>query len=213
MDSLNHFKKILILGPHTDDGEFGCGATISKLIENGKSVFYAMFSLCEDSVPDGFAKDTLYHESQNAAKVLGLVPNNLRYFNYPVRKFPEFRQEILEDMVRMRKEINPDLIILPSTSDLHQDHQTIAREGFRAFKSKSILGYEIIWNNLTFPTQVFSIVSKTQLEKKIAALNEYKSQSFRSYAKESFIRSLAEVRGTQIHEHYAESFEVIRWII
>lgn len=213
MDRLSHFETILILGPHTDDGEFGAGATIAKLVEAGKNVHYAMFSLCEDSVPDELPKDILYHESKSAATVLGIPHDNLVYFNYPVRKFPEYRQEILEDMVKMRKSINPDLVILPSKSDLHQDHETISNEGFRAFKSISIIGYEIIWNNLSFPTHIFSDISEQQLLKKISALNEYKSQYFRSYAKESFIRSLALVRGTQINKPYAESFEVIRWII
>lgn len=213
MDGLSHFETILVLGPHTDDGEFGAGATIAKLIETGKNVYYAMFSLCEESVPENLPKDILYHESKASANILGIPSQNLIYFHYPVRKFPEYRQEILEDMIKIRNSINPDLVILPSKSDLHQDHETISNEGFRAFKSKSIIGYEIIWNNLSFPTQIFSEISEKQLSKKIAALNEYRSQFFRSYAKESFIRSQAIVRGTQINKQFAESFEVIRWII
>ena len=38
-------KTILILAPHTDDGEFGCGASISKYIEKDAEVYYAAFSL------------------------------------------------------------------------------------------------------------------------------------------------------------------------
>ena len=41
---LSNFKNILVLAPHTDDGEFGCGGTIAKLIDQGKNVFYAAFS-------------------------------------------------------------------------------------------------------------------------------------------------------------------------
>ena len=40
-------KRILILAPHTDDGELGCGATISKLIETSNDVYYVAFSACE----------------------------------------------------------------------------------------------------------------------------------------------------------------------
>ena len=43
-------KKVLILAPHTDDGELGCGATISKLIENNNDVYYVAFSACRQSV-------------------------------------------------------------------------------------------------------------------------------------------------------------------
>ena len=41
---------ILLLSPHTDDAELGCGATIAKLIREGKKVYYAAFSACEHGV-------------------------------------------------------------------------------------------------------------------------------------------------------------------
>jgi len=37
---MNNKNVILILAPHTDDGEFGCGASIAKFIGQGKEVFY-----------------------------------------------------------------------------------------------------------------------------------------------------------------------------
>jgi N-acetylglucosamine malate deacetylase 1 len=164
-------------------------------------------------VPEGFPKDVLRSEMVESARVLGLSEENLLTFNFPVRKFPHHRQEILEEMVRIRKEIRPDLVLLPSNRDLHQDHATIAAEGWRAFKSVSMLGYEVPWNNLSFTTHLFSVVDSCHVDKKIAALAEYRSQHFRSYSKGSFIRSLAEVRGTQVDQPLAEAFEVIRWIM
>lgn len=210
---INSKKRILVLGPHTDDGEFGCGASISKWINEGHELIYAIFSICEESVPEGFEKDILKYESLKSSKILGIKENNLIFYNFPVRRFQQFRQDILEEMVKLRKELEPDIVLLPSKQDLHQDHATISIEGWRAFKSKSILGYEIIWNNLTFPTHFFNEVSKADLDKKILAIKQYESQNFRSYSKESFIRSLAEVRGTQIDRNFAESFEVMRWIL
>ena len=50
-------KRILILAPHTDDGEFGCGGTISKYIEEGVEVYYAAFSACQQSVLKEFPSD------------------------------------------------------------------------------------------------------------------------------------------------------------
>ena len=46
---MNNINKILILAPHTDDGEFGCGASIAKFIKEDKEVYYAAFSLAEES--------------------------------------------------------------------------------------------------------------------------------------------------------------------
>jgi len=211
---LNDFKKILILAPHTDDGELGCGGTIAKFIEEKKEVFYIALSSAEKSVPKGFPRDILKKEIKKATKILGIPPQNLILFDYPVRKFLSNRQEILEDMVKLEKKIKPDLVFLPSTYDTHQDHQVISQEGFRAFKTTSILGYEIPWNNLIFNTTAFILIKKKHLKKKIQAMACYKSQSKRAYASQKFIESLAITRGRQIGtNYYAEAFEVIRWVI
>lgn len=207
------YKKALVLAPHTDDGEFGCGGTIHKLVEQGCEVHYAAFSVCELSIPDGLPKDILEVEVKEATKALGIHKENLHIFKYPVRTFPENRQPILEDLIKLRKEINPDLVLLPSPNDIHQDHYTISIEGTRAFKNTTLLGYEIIWNNLTINTQCFNILEKRHIDKKIEALDCYKSQKGRNYANSEFIKSLACIRGTQIGAQYAEVFEVIRQIL
>ena len=123
---MENFKRILVLAPHTDDGEFGCGATISKFIAEGKEVFYAAFSLAEESVPPPFPKNILEIEVKAATKKLGIDPENLILFKYRVRRFAQFRQEILEDLVKLNGELKPDLVFMPSLNDLHQDHTTIA---------------------------------------------------------------------------------------
>jgi len=206
-------KKILILAPHTDDGELGVGGSIAKLIEQGNEVFYAAFSTAEQSVIAGFPKDILKTEVRKATAVLGIREENLLVYSYEVRKLNYFRQEILEDLIKIRSNIQPDIIFLPSLSDIHQDHSTIAQEGLRAFKNKTILGYELIWNNLTFNTQCFIKLEEKHIARKIEALQQYSSQSHRDYMSNKFIYSLATARGVQIGHEYAESFELIRMIL
>ena len=53
------FDKVLVLAPHTDDAEFGCGGTIAKLVSEGSEVHIAAFSACEQSVRPEFPKDIL----------------------------------------------------------------------------------------------------------------------------------------------------------
>jgi len=206
-------ERILVLAPHTDDGEIGCGATIAKFIRQKKEVFYTAFSIAEESVPKGLPKNILETEVKLATKVLGIKPENLFIKKYKVRHFPHFRQEILEEMVILDKEITPDLVFMPSSFDIHQDHKTIYEEGIRAFKKRSILGYEFMWNNFSFGSTLSSVVNNADIELKIEALSKYKSQTKKLYGKETLIRGLANFRGIQISEEYAEAFEVIRWII
>ena len=211
---MNIVKRALILAPHTDDGEFGCGGTISKLIDEGKEVFYVAFSDCEKSLDPGLAPDTLIKELMCATAKLGIPETNVFVKKFEVRCFERDRQEILEEMVCLNNEINPELVFLPSPNDLHQDHNTIAMEGLRAFKlSSTILGYEVPWNNLSFNTTCFVTLSENHIQRKIEALKCYKSQANRFYSSEQFIKSLAMTRGTQIGASYAKTFEVLRWII
>lgn len=210
---MKKYKKVLVLAPHTDDGELGVGGTISKLIEDGSEVFYAAFSTAAESLPEGFPKDILKVEVSAATIKLGIKSENLFIYNYQVRKLNYARQEILEDLVKLKKNYQFDLIFLPSLKDLHQDHSTVAMEGLRAFKNTTILGYELIWNNLSFNTECFFKLEERHIENKINALMEYKSQAHRDYVSAEFIKSLAKARGVQIGCHWAECFEVIRLII
>lgn len=206
-------KRILILAPHTDDGELGCGGTINKLIEEGNEVFYIAFSACQQSVLPQFPSDILISEVKSATSILGVLPTNLILFDYEVRTFNYKRQAILDDMLKLKKDIKPDIVFMPSIKDIHQDHFTIADEGIRAFKFSSILCYELPWNNFTFNTACFISLTKNQIEKKALAISEYNSQSHRNYANSEFLFSLAKIRGIQSNNEYAESFEIIRWLI
>lgn len=206
-------KNILILAPHTDDGELGCGATIHRAIREGAHVTYVAFSTAEESVPEGFQKNQLEFELKQATNVLGIPEKDLIIFRYAVRKLNYVRQEILEELIRLREKINPDMVFMPVLHDIHQDHSTVAAEGLRAFKHATILGYELIWNNLQFSTDCFVKVDQVDLERKCEALTRYETQRGRSYMDASFIKSLARVRGVQAGIEFAETFEVIRWMI
>ena len=203
---------ILVLAPHTDDGELGCGGAIAKFIREGKKVIYVAFSLCKNSLPPNLAPNTLEIEVKLATKCLGISAENLILLDFEVRNFKEQRQKILDELLKIKLLFKPDLVFLPCSTDIHQDHQTIHQEGLRAFKQTSILGYEMPWNNISLQTTSFIKLTEDEINIKTKALEEYKSQKHRDYLNENFIKSLATTRGVQIGAKYAEAFEVIRWI-
>lgn len=207
-----HEKRIMILAPHTDDGEFGCGATIAKFMELGAQVFYTAFSVCEQSVPYGFKQDQLESELKQATQALGIPRDRLFIHRYEVRRFSTHRQEILQDIIDTKKLVQPNLIFMPCLDDMHQDHQVVAMEGLRAYKDQTILSYEIPWNNISIRTSAFIKLDERHVQKKIEALGCYKTQSFRHYAKPDFIRALAITRGVQINTPFAEVFELVRLV-
>ena len=203
----------MVLAPHTDDGEFGCGGTIARLIEEGTDVFYTAFSACEESVPAPHPPDVLRREMRDAMSVFGIPDDRVVLHDYHVRQFPAVRQDILQDIVDIRNDVQPDLVFLPCEADLHQDHQTVTQEGIRAYKDRTVIGYELPWNNLRLNASAFFALEERHVEKKIEALACYKSQSSRNYSDPAFIESLARTRGVQAGVAYAEVFETVRWMI
>jgi len=113
-------QRALVLAPHTDDGEFGCGGTIARFLEEGVEIFYVAFSICEESVPQGFEKDAFSAGSSRGdehSRNPGEESHHMLLSRAPV---PEHRQDILEDLIRIRGQLSPDLVFLPCSQDIHQ---------------------------------------------------------------------------------------------
>jgi len=192
--------KILAVSAHTDDYEFACGGSINRWIREGARVYGVSFSC-------GSADRTEFYEANTE---LGVQDTELH--ELPTRHFPEWRQTILEHLVRLERQVTPDLVLIPATTDTHQDHEVIREEGFRAFKRHSLIGYEMPQNNLSFQTNMFVKLGVEDMEKKIKALRWYHSQASRPYIDKDFLTGLARVRGMQAGCLFAEAFEVMRWV-
>jgi N-acetylglucosamine malate deacetylase 1 len=204
------WQRVLVLAPHTDDGEFGAGGTMTRLVEDGAEVRYVAFSVATRSLPEAFPPDTLAQEVRAATAELGISAENLTVHDFDVRTFPDHRQEILELLVALWEDWRPDAVFQPSLHDIHQDHQVIAAEGLRAFKRTTILGYEIPWNNFDFAYQAYFALEESHIEKKIAALSKYESQQHRRYSDAEYIRNVARTHGINVNRKFAEVFEVYR---
>ena len=194
-------KTVFILAPHPDDAEIACGGTIARLVEHNAAVYFLVFG----------KDDTRKAELRASLKFMGI--KKAFCFDVPIREFLRFRQQILDKMVLMKRQLKPDLVIMPSLDDIHQDHQVIAKEGLRAFKDINLLGYEASWNNMNFEAQMFIRIDNTHLETKIRAMGFYKSQSDKPYMAPEYVRSLARVRGVQAGFRYAEMFNVVRQVV
>ena len=195
--------KVLVLEPHADDAAIGCGGTIARLVEEEHTVWSF---ICTKRTYGDYIKETT-----DAFRLLGV--GYYTPLNYDVRLLVEHRQQILDDLIEMKKAFHPDIVLLPSPTDVHQDHSVVAQEGVRAFMDCSVLGYEAPRNEPQTHHTMFYEITEKQLDKKVNAINCYVSQlEGRLQMGEDFIRSLAKIRGAQIGKKYAEAFTVYRYI-
>jgi len=139
-------------------------------------------------------------------------PESTLVYDYPVRRLSYHRQEVLEELVQLKRRLQPEVVLVTASTDVHQDHQVLHAESVRAFKDVTLWGYELPWNHINFSAQAFVVLEQKHLESKWAALQAYESQLElqRSYFSSEFIYGLAKVRGTQVRAEYAEAFEVMR---
>ena len=128
-----------------------------------------------------------------------------------MRRFDERRQDILEEIVQLRRELSPDLVLMPALDDIHQDHEVIAKQALRAFKTTKLLSYELPWNQMKSDLNFFVPLDKRHIAAKQTALTHYKSQQHRSYTGQ-FLENLANVRGVMCGSELAEAFSVEKWV-
>ena len=200
-----HIKKDymnLFIGAHPDDIELGCGGIASR--SNGFGYIATMESFFE-----------MEEEKNRAWKTLGIkhLPHHYPRILQDCTHRRIDRQYLLDELIRVREAVKPQLVFTHSSTDIHQDHRVVYEETVRAFKYSSILGYTHSWNEI-YPAdnRFYYTLTQKDIDAKVKALKEYESQKERTYFQEDFIRNSAKMTGARINREYAESFEVIRWI-
>ncbi len=211
-------KNILCISAHMDDIEFGCGGTIAKYSKNAE-IYVLALTANRKSFRGEIQEDRLIDEQKNALHYLGLNDDNLEInFEIAGQLFPEYRQLILEELYRIKKEFKPDIVFVPTYNDVHQDHRTVSISALKAFKRETVLGYEIINSAYGFNPNLFIRLSEQDITKKVEAIASYTSQyngvtTTSDYFSKEAIFGLAAVRGARCGGRYAEGFEVYNMII
>ena len=103
---------ILLVAPHTDDVELGCGGTVARAVEGGANVYVVVFSTVEESV-SGEPVTQLQDEFIRSMKSLGVRGDRLIVEGYPVRRLHSYRQEVLDKLIELERAIEPKLILAP----------------------------------------------------------------------------------------------------
>ena len=200
-------KTVLAIAPHVDDVELGAGATIHSLAKTN-TIYYVALSL-----PPLVEREAFMGEFQDSVRFLGIEQNRIILRDYNPRNLFDSRSEILQLLYDLNTQLKPELVFIPNSRDIHQSHEVVYAEARRAFKFRTLLGYELPWNSMEFNMDVFFTVMKEDVDAKVASINAYRTQKHRMFFSNDIVGDLARVRGKQIGRQYAECFELVRLII
>lgn len=201
-------KTVLAIGAHPDDIEFGCGATLLRMRDEGAATYGLVLTGGERGHDEDKENGVRVEEASSAARVLALC--DIEVHNFPDTSLHEHKAEIRKTIEDVLARWRPDVIFTHNAHDVHTDHRTVhdaAREAARG--ACTILCYENPNTPPGFKPGYFYDVGN-YIDGKIAALACHKTQMGKSYAASDVVRAMAGFRGTQARVPMAEGFEVMR---
>ena len=163
-------KKVCFIGAHPDDIELGCGALIARIA--GKTDVRCVTFSNNQKNP---LLRNLVGEHYASMAALGVPQDRVQLLDFETRRFQEHRQEILEAMIAIMREDDPDIVFVHSKSDVHQDHGVLTQEALRAFRGRTVLGFDVIRSSYGFFPDFLVGVDEADVQKKLDALACYKT--------------------------------------
>lgn len=217
---MNLPERILFVGAHCDDIELIGGGLLARACFTGRHVGVLVFSDHRGIIDDGAAAAARQEFFDNLSWLRSESGNDIDDHSgemLPACRgaFESERGALYAAMEALRNDY--DLVVTHVPTDTNQDHQQVAHEAARVFKSHAtLLGGEFPNNDLgSFEPQVYVPLAAREVEAKARMVERYRSQDFggRPYINGDVVRSLARLRGSQIREPAAEAFAVIGRVV
>lgn len=203
---MNFFgKRVLFLGAHPDDIELGCGAFLHHIVKKTDVLCVTL----SDNQKNPDLKNVRGEHLESMA-VLGVPSEKIILGQFTTRIFSEARQDILEYFINLRKDYKPDLILVHSKQDVHQDHNTMTDEALRAFRGITLLGFDVVRSSYGFFPHFLAEVTEEDVNKKIEALSKYETYRDRYYFNAELTRSIMVRHGALAERPFAEGFDILR---
>jgi len=200
-------KRVFFIGAHPDDIEIGAGALISNL--KGKSEVFCV-TLSDNQINPLLIN--VAQEHKNSMRILGIDEDHDYLQEFETRRFKQSRQDILEFLFALNKKHEPDVVFVHTDADLHQDHSVVTEESLRAFRGKSLFGFDVIRSSHGFFPSLLIEVSKDDVQKKVDALNAYKTYADKYYFSPELTRSILIRNGALAETRFAEGFNIFRMV-
>lgn len=209
--------RVLCIGAHPDDLEFGCGGTLHKHLRRLKDwdVWCVTLSRSLDKNIEAAHIRALVH--------LGVPAERILLHCLPTSHMHENRQVAWEILDRLWREVRPEWVITHE-ADYHQDHELVYRESMRTFYDASVVLYGISRSQTSsFEGGLYETLTMEDVEAKVQALQFYAplaisdGTTVTTYARKPYFRKEAVIGkvafdGIAAVADFAELYRVVRLI-
>ena len=201
--------RLLALGAHPDDIEFGCAGALIKYAQKGENIYLVVLTKGDL----GGDPEVRMREQIKSQRIIGA--QKLYWGDYEDTKIP-LDKKLIQWIENIIEEVKPDFIFVNYPEDTHQDHRRLASASISATRyTRNVLFYEVPTTN-DFNPNVFVDI-KPVFRRKINTLEAHRSQLLKTNIEDLSIVDIAEAtahfRGTQARVKYAEGFVSLRLFI
>jgi LmbE family N-acetylglucosaminyl deacetylase len=198
-------KRVLLVGAHPDDIELGAGALVHHILPFSEVLCVTL----SDNQKNPQLKNVV-NELYDSMAALGVHKDKVLVEQFTTREFPAVRQEILEYLLKLRREFKPEVVFVHSKQDIHQDHNVVTDEALRAYRGTSVLGFDVVRSSYGFFPHFLVEVSEADVEKKIEALSKYSTYADKYYFDPALLRATMVRHGALAEVPFAEGFDILR---
>ncbi|MFH0880752.1 MAG: PIG-L deacetylase family protein [Lentisphaerota bacterium] len=195
--------KILALGAHPDDIEYGCGGALLNAVEKKHEVFLMVMT-------EGLGQVDRKKEQADAVRYLGA--KELFWGGFKDTELTASRKVIVA-IEKILEKVKPDIVFVNSPHDAHQDHQALGSCTITACRYIRRVFFYHDYTALSFEPDTFVDIGGV-LERKRELLAFHASQLSKAYPTgldmlES-VTALAAYYGFMAKVKYAEAFKPLR---
>ena len=119
--------KILVVAPHPDDETLGCGGSLLRHKYEGDELYWCITTIISEEL--GWSKEAVNNreiEIQSIEKKYSF--SGVFNFKIPTTKVDTVPvSDLIQKITNVYKEIEPNIVYLPFTHDVHSDHQLISK--------------------------------------------------------------------------------------
>lgn len=202
--------KILAIGAHPDDIEYGCGGTLLKMKKEQDAEIEFFVATCGLVSGDAQLRKK---EQEASASMLGA--GKVHWGGMPDTEVV-LNRDFIDQLEVVIKKFCPDIVFVNFPDDTHQDHRNLAESVMVATRyCKKVLFYED-YTSKNFEPHIFVDIGSV-LDEKVELLKCHKSQVERAYPTDldivESVKAVANYRGFQAKVKYAESFHALRYLL